>query len=645
MCGIFGIISASPETQIAPILDAMRAALVHRGPDGSGRLVLSAGRDRSIGIGHVRLSIVAPDAVSAAQPMSDRSGRYVMSFNGEIYNYPELMEELAAKGHRFAAASDSEALLAAYAEWGAACLPRLRGMFAVAIWDRERHRLFLARDANGKKPLWLRRLGDGVAFASEIQALTAPVGRPVSLADDLDPSAVADCLVYKYVPRNRSLVRGIYELPPGTWAEIDGTAHTPAIEPSVWYEHPKRRHPGRRRLSRADIDDFRVTLDEAVRIRLRADVPLGLFLSGGLDSSSMLAMASRHRDAPFETFCVAFEGTEERYSEAWAAERVARHFGTSHHVLTLDPTRFAAALEAATWHRGAPLGEIADVALFELSKLARDRVKTVLSGEGADELLAGYPRYWGEVWARRWHALLPPAADALPGWAARALPYRARRVAILARATAERDFDTRQAGWFGALSPGDLARLAPDLARTEAPRAPVSPAGRDTAIQAAMAFDKAVWLPGNILARGDRMTMAAGLEMRMPFMDTVLADHAARLPEDAFVRGRTGKRILRRAMTGLLPPEIAERPKHGFRVPFHEWCRGALRPVIEERLLDGSAESRAFIPRAGLERMIGEHMRRQRNHEKALWALLGLEIHLRQLAAPRAAAPALSRTG
>jgi len=645
MCGIFGLLSSASDDEVAQRLAAMQLALEHRGPDGSGRRIDPASGDRLVGLGHVRLSIIAPDSSSAKQPMVDVSGRFVMSFNGEIYNYLELRSELEAHGHRFAAASDSAVLLSAFAQWGVSCLTRLRGMFAVAIWDRQNRRLFLARDPAGKKPLWLRRVGPDLAFASEIQALTAPMGRPISLGSDVSPSAVADYLVFKYVPRNRSLVRDIQELPPGTWVEVDGADPHTEFEPVHWYQPPARRRPVHRSMTRTDIDAFRAAFDDAVAIRLRSDVPLGVFLSGGLDSSSVLAMAAQHRDTPFETFCVVFDGNEEHYSEAWAADLVAKRLNTRHRVLRLTAEHFASAIEAATWHRGAPLGEIADVALLELSRMARQSVKTVLSGEGADELLAGYPRYWGEMWVRRWQALVPPGADVIPAWIARSLPYAARRAAIMARAASERDFAFRQAGWFGAFSPGDLTKLAPDLVCNGLPYRVSMSGGRDAAIMDAMNFDKAEWLPANILARGDRLTMAAGLEMRMPFMDTDLAEQVAILPENAFLQGRTGKMILRHAMVDLLPTEITSRKKYGFRVPFHEWCRGSLRPILEERLLDPNTAIQAFLPRSGLERILNEHLRRQRNHEKALWALLGLEIHLQQLANPRPSAPAPALVG
>jgi asparagine synthase (glutamine-hydrolysing) len=625
MCGILGFTGFADDTAALAVAGRMVEALGHRGPDGSGVWTTAAAGGRRLTLGHTRLAIIdLSDA--AAQPFhwSEGGESLTVVFNGEIYNYLELRDELAAAGYAFQTTSDTEVLLAAYAAWGADCLARFRGMYAFAIWDRRREVLFMARDPFGKKPLLYFRSGEDLVFASELVALAAHPGfRP-----DIDPAALAQYLLFKYVPGDGSLVAGVRELPPGhmaTWSagRLDIRRHyaPPLAEPD-----PARQLPW----DAETIAAFRSELADAVRLRMRSDVPLGAFLSGGLDSSAIVALMAEQSDQPVRTFSVGFR--EEAFSELWAARLVAEAFGAEHHELELEPADFLDNFERVTRHRGAPLSEMADIPVYLVSRLAAEHVKVVLSGEGSDELLAGYPKHWGDLTVARFQRATPAALDPAMLRGSTLLGYRGRRLQVMMRAAAERNFLDRQAAWFGLMDRAAARRLCPGLPWTETGFAWDDDPGPQTdPLQRALRFDKTVWLPGTLLARGDRLTMAASIEGRMPFMDTRLCAFAARLPREAYLAGRTGKQILRRSMAETLPRAILERPKAGFRVPVNEWLRGGMRPFLHDMLLGPSAECAPYCDRAALVALVAEHESGRRNREKELWSLLALEVFLRGL--------------
>lgn len=621
MCGITGFLTTAHAQRSAPLLSKMMSAIRHRGPDGDGQFIGQADRTgHTVALGHLRLAIV--DLSTGDQPMDSDDGRYTIVFNGEIYNYIEIREELKAVSKQFRTTSDTEVLLQAFAHWGAACLSRFRGMFAFAIWDHVDQSLFVARDPFGKKPLLYMDRGGEFVFGSEFAALCQhPAFDPA-----VDPQAIARYLLYKYVPGPTSLVAGVQQLPPGhfgIWRDGTFTTHR--------YYAPPLQRPAAECLPMTDnvVAQFSAQLTDAVRLRLRSDVPLGAFLSGGLDSSAIVALMTRESGKPVETFSVGFDDDE--FSELWAARKVAQAFGAHHHELCIAPDDFLESIESISWQRGAPLSEMADVPLYYLSKLAAQHVKVVLSGEGADELLAGYPKHWGEVYAARYHAVAPSLLDPVLLDAPRALlPYGQRRLGVALRAARERSFIDRQAAWFGLMTRQEAAILAPDLDAAPFDWADDAP---DLApLHRALRFDKMVWLPGTLLERGDRMTMAASIEGRMPFMDTALAEFVSQLPDAAFLNGRVGKAILRQAMQPILPQEILNRPKSGFRVPIHKWLRGPMRDYLHDMLLGNDAVLAAFLDRTALLAMIDDHQRERHNREKELWSLLTLEIFLRQLA-------------
>ena len=623
MCGIAGFTSNWGEAAATRVLTAMTDALAHRGPDGEGLHLAHGAAGEIVALGHRRLSII--DLATGDQPLHLDDGRFSIVFNGEIYNYVELRETLVAEGCRFSTTSDTEVLLRAWAQWGRDALPRLRGMFAFAIWDDRAQELVLARDPFGKKPLYYIEKDGRLTFASEFAALV----RHPDFSGEIDRNALAQFLIWKYVPGPGTLLGGVREVPPGHFAVRRAGRE---LEISRYYTVPLPEADPARRLpdAPATVEGFRAALAEAVALRLRSDVPLGAFLSGGVDSSAIVALMAQMTDTPVRTFSVGFH--EETYSELWAARLVAERFGTEHHEIKIAPADFLDRLEEVTWQRGAPLSEMADVPLYALSHLAAGHVKVVLSGEGADELLGGYPKHRADTLLERAQGLVPPALDGLVGAVGQALPYRFRRAAILARVAQERDFTGRQAAWFGLMGQEEAARLCPGLFADYRPFLWEDDCGPDFgALARSLRFDKTVWLPGTLLERGDRMTMAASIEARMPFMDSELCAFVARLPRQAFVAGGRGKAILRRAMAKDLPREILEKPKVGFRVPIHEWLRGPLRDFAEDRLLGPGSRLADYADTARLRAMWDEHQAMRRNREKELWSLLSLEIFLRQV--------------
>ncbi len=583
----------------------------------------------TLGLGHRRLAIIDLSE-DANQPMHRGLGRgpdgedLTVVFNGEIYNLVELRDELASVGYVFHTNSDTELLLAAYAHWGTDCLNRFRGMFAFALWDAPRGELLLARDPFGKKPLLYFLHDNQIAFASELSALL----RHPEIRATVDAEAISFYLRYKYVPGGATLVAGVREVPPGhkaIWR--DGSLSVRRYyAPPTWVA-PEDRLPWRN----STVSDFRGELTEAVQLRMRSDVPLGAFLSGGIDSSAIVALMTELSGQPVKTFSVGFK--EDRFSELWAARLVAERFRSDHHELEIGPSGLLESFERATRHHGAPLAEMSDIPFFLLSRLAGQTVKVVLSGEGSDELLAGYPKYWGDIYIGRAQSVMP---QALLGPLCRALiprlGYRGRRLQLMLRALAEPSFTKRQAGWFGPMSAAETRRLCPGLPNPDPEFAwDLDPGPEADQLQRALLFDKTNWMPGTQLGRSDRMSMAASVEARMPFTDVKLCSFVARLPSAALLKKRVGKQILRRAMATTLPEPVLARPKWGFKVPVHEWLRSEMRPYVHDMLLSTTARTATWCDPKALRELVAEHESAKRNRERELWSLLSLEVFLRTL--------------
>jgi asparagine synthase (glutamine-hydrolysing) len=619
MCGIAGWIARRDAGIADATAKAMADAIAHRGPDGEGvyfadARYAEAGGGWRVGFGHRRLSII--DLAGGAQPMIARDGTSV-TFNGEIYNYLELKKELQALGAEFRTNSDTEILLLGYRFWGDKFVERLAGMFAFALWDPIKDRLLVVRDRFGKKPVFLYRRDGLLAFASEIKAILALPG----VERRLDLEALGLYFAFRYVPGPRTFFQGIVKLGAGqmlVWEKGQASV-------STYYVPPDTR-PLAGVAPQADpLAAFERLLDQAVTRRLIADVPLGAFLSGGLDSSTVVALMARRTGRPVSTYSIGF--AEEKYSELPHANLVAKQLGCAHHPILFSTKELIDGMADATRFRDAPVSEPADLPILLLSRMAVRTLKVVQTGEGADETLAGYPKHAYDRYAALYQAIVPGAVhDMLVEPVIRALPYSLRRIKTAAASLGQRDFTERMIRWFGALDAGEQAALTtvPRLAY----RAPYDDPGSG-ALRRILAFDQTVWLPDNLLERGDRMTMGASLESRMPFLDHDLVAFASSLPERWRLKGLTGKWILRQAAEKILPRSIVERPKSGFRMPVNEWFRAEMRPFITD-LLGPGALSRDFYRPGRMEAKLDEHIQGRQNHEKLVWQMLVLELFLRE---------------
>ncbi len=623
MCGIAGWIvpsrGAPDDGALRPMLDA----LVHRGPDGAGTCSFHAPKAGfRVALGHRRLAIIDP--AGSRQPMRDAAAGLALTFNGEIYNFRELRAELAGHGHRFERDSDTEVLLRAYQQWGANCVQHLRGQFAFALWDAPNERLFLARDRFGEKPLYLRETAGGLYFASEIKALLrAPLPRP-----EVDLAAIWDYLAYRYVPGPRTLFAGVRKLAPATtliWQQ--GRLH----ESRYWEPPDKHRLSNPRPLrEKQAVARFLDCLEEAVRLQMVSDVPFGAFLSGGLDSSVVVALMSRY-GSRVKTFSVGF--AEDRYSELPYAAQIARQFGTEHHELVVSHRDIMQHLPRLVAQRDAPVSEPSDIPIFLLASEAARSVKMVLTGEGSDEVLGGYRKHAAE--GLRWmlctipgplrRRLLEPLVHALPS------RYRDWKIA-LASLNLD-DWRERYVRWFGALDCAERRRLSLLKVHAAPARDDLPPFDADPdagALRRALYFDQTSWLPDNLLERGDRMTMAASIEARVPFLDHKLVEFVSSLPDKLRVDELRRKRVLREAAKSLLPAPILKRPKVGFRVPVTEWFAGGMREYLLDHLSGPSSLTRSYYDRDLLDRVLDEHLRGRQTHDKLLWTLLTLEIWHRE---------------
>jgi asparagine synthase (glutamine-hydrolysing) len=621
MCGIAGGVINSRSLMTRASLERMLQAIEHRGPDGHGACEYRTADGWRVLLGHRRLAIIDPQG--ARQPMCDDAAQLALTFNGEIYNFRELREELAACGYRFTRDSDTEVLLRAYQHWGDQVAGKLRGMFAFAIWDGRNERLHLARDRFGEKPLFLVEDADGLYFASEIKALLQlPRAKP-----DVNLSAVWDYLSYRYVPGPRTLFRGIRKLAPGTCA----TWERGKLSERRYWSAPDRQASVPRHANGDAVPAFLDKLDEAVGMQMVSDVPFGAFLSGGLDSSTIVALMTRH-STKVKTFSVGF--SEGGYSELGYASVVARHFGTDHRELVVDSGDLIDHLPALVAYRDAPVTEPSDIPIYMLAKEAAKSVKMVLTGEGSDEILGGYPKHVFERFA--------PSYQLMPGFIrhrlieplTQSLPYGFRRAKTAITNLNIEDWPERYARWFGALNRREREALT--LLRVEAsgrePGPPFDSAPDNSTLRRILYSDQTSWLPDNLLERGDRMTMAASIESRVPFLDHELAGYVSSLPDHYRVRGLKTKWVLREAAKSLIPRQILERPKVGFRVPVNRWFQGPMKGYLRDHLQGADSKTRGYFDAQVLDRVMDDHIEGRQNHEKLLWALLNLEIWHRQYA-------------
>jgi asparagine synthase (glutamine-hydrolysing) len=608
VCGIAGALALDFRTSpdVAGV-ERMTEALLHRGPDDSGLLV-----DGPIALGHRRLSIL-DTSPAGRQPMRSADGRHAIVLNGEIYNYRPLRDELARGGAVFRTGTDTEVALAAYVAHGLAFLERLEGMFALAVWDAERGRLVLARDPVGIKPLYVSVDGGVLRFASELRALLLGVGR----APALDPGAVAGYFARQYVAGEASIVRGVARLPAGTAlvATAGGISRAPfwrypAPAPDATPAGGGGDAPGPDPAPR-----FLEVLSDAVRSHLQSDVPVGVFLSGGIDSSVVAALLRRHGVGALPAFTVSVEG-EGGVDETAEARRAADAAGLAHHAIRFGPRealewlpRVAAALDE-------PLADYALLPTYLLAREARRSVTVVLTGEGADELLGGYPRYLHYLRCAR-RARIP--------W----IGAHARRECADYRAT--RLFDRE--GLARLLAPiwgtlgGDAVRGAA-LLDGDGDGAAASAAGPPDLVNRMLAIDFTGWLPDDLLAKVDRATMLASLEARVPYLDKGVVECVAALPGRYKIAGRTLKALLREAAKDLVPAETVARPKHGFTVPVGSWLRGPLRDLLRDTLGSARFRGRGLVEPREVARLLDGLERRGENGLRA-WSLLVFELWCR----------------
>lgn len=620
MCGITGFVSfdGHARDQAAARVKRMADAIVHRGPDGGGYFV-----DDYAALGHRRLAII--DLASGQQPMSALEGRVQIVFNGEIYNYLEVRAELEQLGHRFQTHSDTEVLLQGYVQWGERCVEKMNGMFAFAIWDARERRLFLARDRVGKKPLYYARVGPVVAFASELKALRVGGLCPT----DVDPESLDCYFSFGYIPAPRTIYRGVRKLRAGHTLSI-----TAQGEGGGQYWDLSFADPVSRTLDQA-TEELESLLDQAVKCRLMSEVPLGAFLSGGIDSSLVVSAMARLMDRPVITHSIGFN--EREHSELPVAARIAEYLETDHHEFTVTPDA-AGVLERIAWHFDEPVADSSALPTWYVCEMTRRSVTVALSGDGGDEGFGGYTfRYLPHLMEARLRGKLPAAlrtplfgalGAAWPASAALPKPLRLKTIfENLAVGDAEafyRDLvwlrpDNRQSLY----TPAFLETL-----RGFTPLETVAPyyvhSGAPDALGRAQFTDIHFYMTDDVLVKVDRMSMAHSLEVRAPLLDYRILEFAARLPSALKMNGREGKLPLRQLAAKRLPEEIRTLPKRGFSIPAAEWLRGPLRPLVEQSLSEQHGLPSETLRPQALRKMWSEHLSGARDHSVFLWGLMML---------------------
>ncbi len=614
MCGIIGVVAA-PGAPLPPqtVAAAMNEAITHRGPDEDGFY-----RDAQAMLGMRRLSII--DLSGGRQPVHNEDETVFTVFNGEIYNYRELRKELEGLGHKFYTHSDTEVIVHGYEQWGERCFEHLEGMFGIALWDTRTRTLLLARDRFGEKPLFYSADAKRIVFASELKSLLHVPG----LRLDVDLDAVQSYVCFGYVPTPASIFQGIRKLTPGhylRWRDGKATEHR-------YYRldfEPKHR------MSEAEAEaELAHRLDVAVKTRLVSDVPFGAFLSGGLDSSVVVALMSRHLTQPVRTFSIGFR--EQAFNELPDARRVAAHLNTEHHELVVEPDAVDL-LQKLVWYLDEPFADSSAVPTYLVAKLAREHVKMVLTGDGGDEAFAGYSRYLRFLDLERAGPAKPAAAAALE-LAGRFVPgsrgYRLRRIGERLRMTFP---DSYLSGV--ALTRADIAdALLGDAARGHGHYTALAAAARSasglSALDRCVALDFASYLPDDILVKVDRTAMASSLEGRAPFLDHHLVEFAVKLPRELRVRQRRGKHLLRRVASRWLPSDVLRKPKQGFGIPLGQWFRGPLRELASDLIASRSFRDRGLIDPAGAERFLSNHLAGAADHGEVLWLILCLELWSRR---------------
>ncbi len=629
MCGINGIAYAEKGRMVdSGLLSRMRDVQRHRGPDDSGSFI-----DGNVGLGHRRLSIV--DVKLGHQPMLNEAGTCAIVYNGEVYNHADHRQELIDKGYKYKTRSDTETILYLYEEFGAECVHKLRGMFAFAVWSKAKRELFIARDRLGVKPLYYFHAADGsLYFASEIKAIL----ESGAVKAELNYGGLADYLANHATSGDETLFTSIRRLPAGhtlTWK--DGR-----IDISQYWDlsfGPKLNGASGSEADR--VAEWMSIFEESVRLRLMADVPLGMFLSGGIDSSAIAAVMSRLVREPIKTFSVAF--AEREANELEYARAAAEAFGTDHHEIVVSPKEFFDSLPNLIWHEDEPIAHPSSVALNFVSRLASEHVKVVLTGEGSDESLAGYGRYAKTLlnlkYGKTYQRVAPQFAREYVADRIGALPidskirHKLRKSFLTIEPTIEDIYFDNFAVFprqtqAKILTPETMERIGDQIDPYAEMSRLFKTAVSDSLLDRMLYADTKTYLH-ELLMKQDQMSMAASIESRVPFLDHKLMEYSARLPDGAKLRGKVTKLILRRAMKGVLPEKILNRRKMGFPVPFGKWLRGEYRNLIDEVILGDRALSRGIFVADEVRNIANRHLKGE-DHSERLWALLNFELWQRR---------------
>ena len=620
MCGIAGKFNFTPAQPVDPrLLAAMTATLVHRGPDADGSYV-----GRGVGLGHRRLSII--DLATGNQPVANEDETIRVIFNGEIYNFAELRSELTALGHRFRTHSDTEVIVHAYEQWGDHSVDRFRGMFAYAVWDEPRRRLLLVRDRIGVKPLYYAVTPSGVTFASEAKAIL----EDAAVARDWSAEALDAYLTLQYVPSPQTIYRAVSKLPAAHYL----VAENGHVSVRRYWDLPFR-GDGNPAREEEYLDRLDALLIESVRLRLVSEVPLGAFLSGGIDSSAVVAAMVETGASPVVTTSVGFD--EQAFNELEYARTVANHLGTAQHEHIVRPD-IVDLLPKLVWHLDEPFADHSAVPTYYVSKAAREHVTVALSGDGGDELWAGYARHRVEQWesrARRW---LGPLGGRLAGRAADCLPLTFKGARSLRHLSLPPHEACARKHSYGLFESGIRAGFySPDFAaavRDADPfcgfRMAYDSCPSPDPVDRALYVDVRTYLVDDIMTKVDRMSMAVSLESREPLLDHKLLEFAASVPAALKLKSGRSKYLLRRLLERRLPRAIVNRRKHGFEAPTGEWLRGPLAPMAADLLFDGRLRDRGVFETAPIARLWREHCSGRHDHRHRLWSLVMLELWFRQ---------------
>lgn len=633
MCGFTGGIWRRDDQAIdESLLRRMTNEIAHRGPDDSQIWMDANHRDASgntlgVGLGFRRLSII--DVEGARQPMANENGQVRMVFNGEIYNYETLRRRLEGGGHRFATHGDGESILHLYEDAGTDCFSHLNGMFAVAIWDARQNRMVLARDRIGQKPLYYAFKNDRLVFASELKSLRLVPG----VCDEIDPTAIDEFLTYQYIPHPGTIFKGVHKLPPGHFAILDERGLRVErywdFDPSIEHEISEQ----------SAVERLRELLTDSVRLRMRSDVPLGSFLSGGIDSSLITALAGDHTDKALRTFSIGFPVAD--FDETKYAAQVAEHLHTNHTRFEVTPSAIDI-LEKLVWHYDEPFGDSSAVPTWYLSELTRRNVTVALSGDGGDELFAGYERYRALWLSQRINRLFP--IHQLPGIGLiQKLPDSNRRRSVIRKAkrfleAIEQPAVRRYMNWLQIFPESMRASMYnDDFIATLPGHDPVEflesvwakSEGRDIVTRASTS-DILSYLPCDLNTKVDIASMAHGLEVRQPMLDHRVVEFAATLPVEHKFRGRRGKLILQKAFGDRIPASIFTRPKMGFGIPIGQWFRDEFKPLVHDTMLADDARLNTYFRPEAIADIVRSHETGEQNQGYRLWNLLVLETWLRQ---------------